>query len=151
MARLSTAFWLECLANAYVLVIREIDITSPLTIVKNFLRRQSLKGKRLCIALSGGMDSIVLLDTVDQLKVALRLDVHAIHVHHGLSPHADSWAAFCAQVCDTRNIALMTTKVCVDRQSGVGLEGAARDARYAAFADAGSPFILLAQHADDQA
>lgn len=92
-----------------------------------------------------------MLDAVDQLKSVLRIELQAIHVHHGLSPHADSWAAFCAQVCDTRNIALVTTKVRVDRQSGVGLEGAARDARYAAFADAGSPFILLAQHADDQA
>lgn len=97
------------------------------------------------------MDSIVLLDTVDQLKVALRLDVHAIHVHHGLSPHADSWAAFCADVCSARDIALTTTKVRVDSASPAGPEGAARAARYAAFAEVGAPFVLLAQHADDQA
>ena len=152
MAGLAAIFWLKsraksggwpCLAG--------VNINTLTTIVESFLRRQSLEGKRICVALSGGLDSVVLLDAVDQLQSALRIELQAIHVHHGLSPDADSWAAFCAQMCDARNIALVTTKVCVDRQSAAGLEGAARDARYAAFADVGSPFIMLAQHADDQA
>ena len=93
----------------------------------------------------------MLLDAVDQLKSALCLDVHAIHVHHGLSANADAWAAFCASVCATRGISLATKKVAIDRSSPAGLEGAARAARYAAFAEVGSANILLAQHADDQA
>jgi len=97
------------------------------------------------------MDSIVLLDAVDQLRAALSIELHAIHVHHGLSPNADSWAAFCADACAAHGIALTTLKVHVDRMSPAGLEGAARAARYAAFAAEGSPLILLAQHADDQA
>ncbi len=93
----------------------------------------------------------MLLDVVSQLKSALSMDVYAIHVHHGLSPNADAWAAFCAAVCAAKDIALTTAKVRVDRSSPAGLEGAARAARYAAFNDEGSPFMLLAQHADDQA
>ena len=126
-------------------------ITPLITVVENFFQRHSLQGKRICIALSGGMDSMVLLDALDQLKAALSIDLHAIHVHHGLSPNADYWAAFCADVCAAHNIALTTTKVHVELQSPAGLEGAARAARYAAFLEEGSPFILLAQHADDQA
>lgn len=122
-----------------------------MTIVQNFLCRQSLQDQRLCIALSGGMDSVVLLEAVNQLKAALRLDVSAIHVHHGLSLNADSWAAFCADVCAARSIVLTTIKVHVDSASPAGPEGAARAARYAAFAGSRAPFILLAQHADDQA
>ena len=122
-----------------------------LTTVDSFFRRHSLGDKRVCIALSGGMDSVVLLDAVDQLRTSFSLDVRAIHVHHGLSPNADLWAEFCAEFCSFRKIALTTKKVEVDRRSPVGLEGAARVARYAAFADEASPFILLAQHADDQA
>ena len=110
-----------------------------------------MEGKRVCVALSGGMDSVVLLDAVVQLKTILRLDVHAIHVHHGLSPNADSWAAFCAEVCTAHRVVLTTVKVHIDQHSPAGLEGAARAARYAAFADEGSPLVLLAQHADDQA
>ena len=129
----------------------EPDITPLIKIVEDFLRRHSIEGKRVCVALSGGMDSIVLLDAVDQLKPVLNIDVHAIHVHHGLSSNADLWAAFCANICAAHNIALTTMKVHVDKNSRAGLEGAARAARYAAFADDGSPFMLLAQHADDQA
>lgn len=129
----------------------ESDIASLITTVENFLRGQSLEHKRVCVALSGGLDSIVLLDVVNQLKSSLGIDLHAIHVHHGLSPNADAWAAFCAAVCAAKNIALTTAKVHVDKSSPAGLEGAARAARYAAFNDEGSPFMLLAQHADDQA
>lgn len=119
--------------------------------MQNFLRQHSLQDQRLTIALSGGLDSVVLLDAVNQLKAALRLDVSAIHVHHGLSPNADSWAAFCTTICAVRSVALQTIKIHVDRASAAGPEGAARAARYGAFAACGAPFLLLAQHADDQA
>ena len=101
--------------------------------------------------MSGGIDSILLLALVDQLKTAQHLELAAIHVHHGLSPNADAWAAFCREVCDAREISLVIANVQVDRKSSAGVEGAARAARYAAFAAEGSPYVLLAQHADDQA
>ncbi len=152
MAGLAAIFWLKRRTKSGVWpCLAGVNINTLTEIVESFLRRQSLEGKRICIALSGGLDSVVLLDAVEQLKSALRLELQAIHVNHGLSPDADSWAAFCVDLCVTRNIALVTTKVVVDKQSAVGLEGAARAARYAAFVEAGAPFILLAQHADDQA
>ena len=88
---------------------------------------------------------------MDQLKRDLCIDLHAIHVHHGLSPNADAWTIFCKDFCSARNIALTIRNVHVEIQSPAGLEGAARAARYAAFEEEGSPHILLAQHADDQA
>ena len=129
----------------------EPDISLIVTIVEGFLRRYSLEGKHVCVALSGGVDSIVLLDAVAALRATSGIDVAAIHVHHGLSPKADDWAAFCASRCRSLGIALTTIKVRVDKSSPAGLEGAARAARYQAFAEEGSPNILLAQHADDQA
>lgn len=93
----------------------------------------------------------MLLDAVDQLKTTLCIDLHAIHVHHGLSLNADAWAIFCTDFCIARNIALTIRHVHVEQQSPAGLEGAARAARYAAFEEECSPYILLAQHADDQA
>ena len=88
---------------------------------------------------------------MDQLKTTLCIDLHAIHVHHGLSLNADAWAIFCTDFCIARNIALTIRHVHVEQQSPAGLEGAARAARYAAFEEECSPYILLAQHADDQA
>jgi len=101
--------------------------------------------------LSGGVDSMLLLTLADQLKSTMHLELTAIHVHHGLSPNADAWAAFCTDVCDAKEIPLTITRVQIDRRSPAGVEGAARAARYAAFAEEGSPYVLLAQHADDQA
>lgn len=105
----------------------------------------------MCVALSGGVDSMLLLTLADQLKSTMQLELTAIHVHHGLSPNADAWAAFCTDVCAAKEIPLTITRVQVDTKSPAGVEGAARAARYAAFAEEGSRYVLLAQHADDQA
>ena len=94
---------------------------------------------------------MVLLALVDTLRTTLHLEMTATHVHHGLSSNADAWATFCADVCDSRKIPLTVARVNVDRKSPAGIEGAARVARYAALAEEGSPYVLLAQHADDQA
>src|SRR6185295_10304021 len=85
-----------------------------------FLRAN--EGKRIAVALSGGMDSVVLLHL---LKDHPRLC--AIHVHHGLSPNADAWAAFCRRLCKGWAIPLVVKNVSV-RRAGKGLEAAARDA-----------------------
>lgn len=105
----------------------------------------------LYVGLSGGCDSVVLLHLLSRLDLTGR--VGAIHVHHGLSPNADAWADFCADYCRRLAIPLICARVAVDRNSGQGIEAAARAARYAAFAEllpAGA-CVLLAQHRGDQA
>lgn len=110
-------------------------------------------GRPVVAAFSGGLDSGVLLHLLAAAPWRRAAGLRALHVHHGLHPDADAWAAHCQSVCDTLGIALMVVRVQVDRTSGLGLEGAARAARHAAFADAlGDDEILaLAHHRDDQA
>ncbi len=105
--------------------------------------------ERVCVALSGGCDSVVLLHLLSRLGLAGRLS--AIHVHHGLSPNADAWAAFCADYCRRLGVPLHIRHVTVDRAAGCGLEAAARHARYAVFADLPAECLALAQHRGDQA
>ncbi|HEY7239215.1 MAG TPA: tRNA lysidine(34) synthetase TilS [Burkholderiales bacterium] len=101
--------------------------------------------KRIAVALSGGVDSVVLLHLLkDHPRVS------AIHVHHGLSPNADAWADFCRRLCKQWGVPLKVAKVKV-RRSGKGLEAAAREARYAAFGRLDAEVIALAHHLDDQA
>src|SRR6185503_16863332 len=102
----------------------------------------------VCVGLSGGMDSVVLLDAL--AREAAR-PLSAVHVHHGLSPNADRWARFCEGFCASRGVALSIERVKVARDSGCGLEAAAREARYRVYAARPEPFVALAHHLDDQA
>ncbi len=105
------------------------------------------------VGFSGGLDSTVLLYLLAADAEARRDGLRAIHVHHGLHAEADAWAKHCQQTCDALDVPLAIVRVEVDRASGLGLEGAARDARHRAFAQAlGDDEILaLAHHRDDQA
>src|SRR5688572_19209001 len=107
--------------------------------------RKSRKSKRTAVALSGGVDSVVLLHMLKD-----RPNVSAVHVHHGLSANADAWAAFCRKLCRRWRITLSVHKVRVER-SGKGLEAAARDARHAALGKETAEVIALAHNLDDQA
>lgn len=104
--------------------------------------------ERLWVGLSGGCDSVVLLHLLSRLGFG---NLSAIHVHHGLSPNADAWAAFCAGYCERLGVPLSIRHVTVDASSGQGLEAAARAARYAAFAECSGDCLLLAHHRGDQA
>ena len=110
-------------------------------------------GRRVLVGFSGGLDSTVLLHLLASDADTRRAGLRAIHVHHGLHADADAWAAHCQQTCDALDVPLSIVRVEVDLASGLGLEGAARDARHRAFAEAlGDDEILaVAHHRDDQA
>jgi tRNA(Ile)-lysidine synthase len=76
--------------------------------------------------------------------------VSAVHVHHGLSPNADAWAAFCRRLCKRFGVPLTIEKVSVVKRAE-GLEAAARRARYEAFSKIDADCIALAHNLDDQA
>lgn len=106
---------------------------------------------RLLIALSGGVDSVVLLHLLQQLKTHFDWQLEAVHVHHQISLHADSWAAFCAQLCADYGIPFHLELIDITPLRENGVEAAARQLRYQAIAKHASDFLLLAHHADDQA
>ena len=103
------------------------------------------------LGLSGGLDSMVLLEALSQLgRIHPLPPVVAVHVHHGLHPLADRWVEHCEQQCALRNIPLHIKRVQLKR--GASIEAAAREARYEAFASLIGPedVLLLAHHLDDQ-
>lgn len=115
------------------------------------LREQIRRGDHLVAALSGGVDSVVLLDLLIPLSVSLRFSLSAVHVNHGISANALKWSKFCRDLCRSRGIPLKIAKVKVNWESGVSLEAAARDVRYRVFAKQKANYVVLAQHLDDQA
>jgi tRNA(Ile)-lysidine synthase len=109
-----------------------------------------LRGKRVAVGLSGGVDSVVLLHLLRAAAPRLGCALSAVHVHHGLSPHADDWARFCRKLCREWRVPIVVRRVKV-RKAGRGLEAAAREARRAVFADLPAQVIALAHQLDDQA
>lgn len=108
---------------------------------------------RVWVALSGGMDSTVLLHRLAHDPVIRVHGLCAVHVHHGLQVDADAWASHCEALCATLEVPLQVRRVRVDTTRGEGLEAAARHARRQAFIDVmqAGDIIALAHHRDDQA
>jgi tRNA(Ile)-lysidine synthase len=117
--------------------------------VRDVVRCHVARGARITVGLSGGVDSVVLLDVLRHLAGPLRFTLTAIHVNHGLSPNATRWTAFCRELCRRRAIPLRVRKVAVAR--GNSTEAAARTARYSAFRAERAEFVALAHNRDDQA
>jgi tRNA(Ile)-lysidine synthase len=116
-------------------------------------------GEVVLAAVSGGADSVALLDILRVLAPPLGLALRAVHVDHGLRPESAADAAFVTDLCRDWGIPLRVERVEVAREApGApwdGLEAAARRARYAAFrraaAEAGAARVATGHTADDQA
>jgi tRNA(Ile)-lysidine synthase len=119
-------------------------------------------GERVCVAISGGADSVALLLAMveankasAQNKEPLGVVMSAVHVHHGLrGDEADADEAFVRELCERLGVKLDVFRVdTAARQAsmGEGLEEAARELRYAAFRQLPVDSIATAHTMDDQA
>jgi tRNA(Ile)-lysidine synthase len=129
----------------------------------SFSRNHLRPGDRLCVAVSGGADSVALLLALHaanrQHKEALGVVLSAVHVHHHLrGDEADADAAFVTDLCTRLEVPLHRMDVDVPAHmalTGETMEEAARTLRYAAFYDLLASnqvdAILTAHTLDDQA
>lgn len=109
---------------------------------------------KFLIAYSGGMDSHVLLHSMDILRKQLpELQLRSVHVHHGLSNNANLWVEHCRRVCTDLNVEFIVKYVKAKSRSKHSLEDIARKLRYQEFANLlmEDECLLTAHHADDQA
>ena len=114
--------------------------------------RAQVHAARVAVAVSGGRDSIALLDAL--CAAGLR-PVAALTVDHGLSPHARAWAACAAAHAQRLQVPHYVRSVAVRDADARGIEEAARIARYDALealcAQCGANVLALAHHQDDLA
>jgi tRNA(Ile)-lysidine synthase len=103
-----------------------------------------------CVALSGGLDSTVLLAAL--AASSLPAPLRAIHVDHGLHPDAARWSSHSVDFAARLGVSCEVVAVQAQPQAGESPEAAARAARYAALARRlrAAEVLLTAHHADDQ-
>jgi tRNA(Ile)-lysidine synthase len=110
---------------------------------------------RIAVALSGGLDSVVLLDSVCKSQAKSKnTEIFVFHVHHGLQKFADDWLVFCEKLAKKYKTHFDFRLLHLDRDEG-NIEARARAGRYDALADLceeyGVQDLLLAHHQNDQA
>ena len=106
---------------------------------------------RIVLALSGGLDSMVLLQLLTAARKLQPFMLQAVYVHHGISQYASQWGEFCARQCAKRDVAFAEHKVTL--AGADNLEQKARQARYQLLAEyVVSPkhILVTAHHSDDQ-
>jgi len=119
--------------------------------VRQALGVERLPGHKVCVALSGGMDSMVLLHVLVQVRAQVPISLSAVHVNHGISPNAAAWAEFCRQACLTLDVPCEIATLPPLNAAGSGLERAAREARYAVFSGVDADVLCMAHHQNDRA
>jgi tRNA(Ile)-lysidine synthase len=113
-------------------------------------------GKRIAVALSGGLDSVVLLDTVCKAQAKNKTEVFVFHIHHGLQKSADEWLIFCEKLANHYKVHFDFRLLHLNTEEAKGnVEARARAGRYEALADLCEEYdiedLLLAHHQNDQA
>ena len=105
------------------------------------------------IALSGGLDSVVLLHLFSRLwQHEKKITICAHHINHGLSNNAVFWADFCSKLCTDLAIDFKYSAVHLIKKSRTSLEALAREKRYHCLTQALSDnsYLVTAHHQDDQ-
>lgn len=125
--------------------------------VETILQRYLKTDSHIIVGLSGGVDSVVLLDILSRLAAQMRFKLSALHVNHGISRNAADWSHFCARLCARHGIPITVAYLRVTKTAGESLEALAREKRYHIFSRLRGDsrqcltFLALAQHRDDQA
>lgn len=111
------------------------------------------RDKTFWIALSGGLDSSVLLALCHEIAIVDTISFRVVHVNHGLSQYANDWQQHCVAAAESIQFPIKIISVKVSPEAGESVEEIAREERYQALSACLKPgdVLLTAHHLDDQA
>ncbi len=134
-----------------------MNFQDMLSDVRDHMSRHNLieHGHSVVVGVSGGPDSVALLDLMLRLRDDLDMEIHVAHLNHRLRGEAsDLDEVFVANLAESNRLPFHSNACDLDR-GGKSLEEAARDARHAFLEDVldqtGSHRIALGHTRSDQA
>lgn len=114
------------------------------------------EGDKILVSLSGGVDSVVLLNVLNNLKQELGIQLGAVHINHLLRLTSSRDELFCVNLCNEMNIPCFTFRKNVvefAKQNNLSIEEAGRITRYSTIRELarekGFTKIATAHHIDD--
>ncbi len=136
-----------------------MDINEILSIVEEFFRDifPLSRGARLVLGVSGGPDSVFMLDVLYRVLSRDRgIELIVAHYNHAQRPDADEDEDFVRQLAKERyNLDFVSDRLSSELPRGIGLEAGLRQVRYEFFRDVCRRYdavaVSLAHNMDDQA
>ena len=113
-------------------------VETIINIVKeNIINNNLIKeNDKVIVAVSGGPDSMCLLDTLNRLKDELKFSLVVAHVNHGIRKESDDEKIYVEKYCKARNISFRYLKVDVpkiSKERKISEETCGRNIRYEFF------------------
>ena len=106
---------------------------------------------RLILAISGGIDGIVLLHTLNKIKSNYSLEILLIHINYGMQKKSNNAESLCSDLSLQYGFKIILEKVKLNKDN---FESNARNIRYKIFNTYAEKnnfdYILTAHHRDDQ-
>ena len=109
------------------------------------------KTKNYYVALSGGADSLVLLNELKKLKKDNDFNLIAIHINHNVQKDSKKWKAVCENLCKKNEIKFITRSLKWKKSLSSNVEKKLRDARYRFFEKTleKNSILFMGHHLDD--
>ena len=115
-------------------------------------------GDKVLIAVSGGPDSMCLLDILNKLKAKLGIEIAVAHVNHGIREEAKEETEYIKEYCSKYNIKIYikyADVLSLAKEDKIGLEEEGRKVRYNFFnevvEETGFNKIAIAHNMNDKA
>lgn len=117
----------------------------------DFITGNIVNNSTIVVAVSGGPDSIVLLNILNNLKEKYNYKIVCAHVNHKLRQESEEEEIFVKNICINNNI--IFEKIDFDTYITTNIESEAHDRRYTFFEEIikkyNSNYLLTAHHGDD--
>lgn len=125
--------------------------------VEQFLERNILNWQQesYVLAVSGGVDSMVLLEQFFQLQKKYPIIITVVHIHHHLRQESDDEEVMVREFCRKRNLSVEVYHWEEGSSQNSAIEEKARQFRYEKLKESQqkhhASYVVVAHHADDQA